>query len=48
MVLIEDIIAVQNLDEILEFDEIDVFFVAPNDLAATMGYIGKSLDSLSF
>ena len=42
MVLIEDIIAVQNLDEILEVDEIDVFFVAPNDLAATMGYIGKS------
>ena len=42
MVLIEDIIAVQNLDQILEVDEIDVFFVAPNDLAATMGYIGKS------
>ena len=42
IVLIEDIIAVQNLDEILEVDEIDVFFVAPNDLAATMGYIGKS------
>tara|TARA_Y100001970_G_scaffold271803_1_gene367692 strand:- start:281 stop:1033 length:753 start_codon:yes stop_codon:yes gene_type:complete len=42
MVLIEDIIAVQNLDEILEVEEIDVFFVAPNDLAATMGYIGRS------
>ena len=42
IVLIEDIIAVKNLDEILEVDEIDVFFVAPNDLAATMGYIGKS------
>ena len=42
MVRIEDIIAVQNLDQILEVDEIDVFFVAPNDLAATMGYIGKS------
>ena len=40
--LIEDIKAVKNLDEILEVDEIDVFFVAPNDLAATMGYIGKS------
>ena len=40
VVLIEDIIAVQNLDEILEVDNIDVFFVAPSDLASTMGYIG--------
>jgi len=42
IVLIEDIKAVDNLDEILEVDNIDVFFVAPNDLAATMGYIGRS------
>ncbi len=40
VVLIEDIIAVQNLDEILEVDDIDVFFVAPSDLASTMGHIG--------
>ena len=40
IVLIEDIIAVQNLDEILEVDNIDVFFVAPSDLASTMGHIG--------
>ena len=40
VVLIEDIIAVQNLDEILEVDNIDVFFVAPSDLASTMGRIG--------
>jgi len=40
MVLIEDIVAVKNLDEILEVDQIDVFFVAPSDLAASMGHIG--------
>ena len=40
VVLIEDIIAVRNLDEILEVDNIDVFFVAPSDLASTMGHIG--------
>ena len=39
IVLIEDIIAVRNLDEILEVDHIDVFFVAPSDLAASMGNI---------
>ena len=38
--LIEDIAAVRALDEILEVDPIDVFFVAPNDLAASMGHIG--------
>ena len=42
IVLIEDIEAVKNLDEILEVNNIDVFFVAPNDLAATMGFIGRS------
>ena len=40
IILIEDIIAVNNLDEILEVDHIDVFFVAPGDLAQTMGYPG--------
>ncbi len=39
MILIEDIIAVNNLDEILAVD-IDVFFVAPGDLAQSMGYPG--------
>ena len=38
--LIEDIAAVRVLDEILAVESIDVFFVAPNDLAATMGHIG--------
>jgi 2-keto-3-deoxy-L-rhamnonate aldolase RhmA len=41
IVLIEDIVAVNHLDEILEVDHIDVFFVAPNDLATSMGHIGK-------
>jgi 4-hydroxy-2-oxoheptanedioate aldolase len=38
--LIEDIRAVQNLDEILEVEHIDVVFVAPADLAASMGLMG--------
>jgi len=41
MVLIEDIVAVRNLDEIVKVDHIDVFFVAPNDLATSMGHIGN-------
>ena len=41
VVLIEDIVAVNNLDEILTVDDIDVFFVAPSDLAQSMGYIGQ-------
>src|SRR5215467_4953559 len=40
IVLLEDIVAVQNLDDILKVDHIDVFFVAPNDLATSMGHIG--------
>jgi 4-hydroxy-2-oxoheptanedioate aldolase len=32
---------VKNLDEILKVDHIDVFFVAPNDLATSMGHIGN-------
>lgn len=39
--LIEDIKAVENLSEILKVDHIDVFFVAPSDLAASMGLIGQ-------
>lgn len=41
IVLIEDIIAHDNLDEILEVDHIDAFFVAPSDFAASMGHIGE-------
>ncbi len=41
VVLIEEIEAVQNLAAILTVDHIDVFFVAPSDLAQTMGYTGQ-------
>ncbi|NQW20979.1 MAG: hypothetical protein HQ477_09735 [Chloroflexi bacterium] len=40
IVLIEDIIAWENLDEIIAVDDIDVFFVAPSDFAASMGHMG--------
>src|SRR5262249_8931665 len=42
IILIEDIVAVNNLDEILSVDHIDVFFVAPSDLAASLGHIGNA------
>ena len=42
VVLIEDIVAVRNLDEILSVDHIDVFFVAPTDLAASMGHMDNT------
>jgi 4-hydroxy-2-oxoheptanedioate aldolase len=41
IVLIEDIVAVKNLDEILTVDHLDAFFVAPSDLATSMGHIGE-------
>jgi 4-hydroxy-2-oxoheptanedioate aldolase len=41
VVLIEEIEAIRNLPEILKVDHIDVFFVAPSDLAQTMGHIGN-------
>jgi 4-hydroxy-2-oxoheptanedioate aldolase len=40
IVLIEDVVAIRQLDEILKVDHIDVFFVAPSDLATSMGHIG--------
>ena len=42
VVLIEEIEAVDNLAEILEVPNIDVFFVAPGDLAQTMGHTGNT------
>ena len=41
IVLIEDIAAYRNLDDILEVDHVDVFFVAPSDFASSMGHIGN-------
>ena len=37
----EELAAVHNLADILTVDNIDVFFVAPSDLAQTMGHIGN-------
>ena len=42
VVLIEEVEALKNLDEILRVDQIDVFFVAPSDLSQTMGHIGNT------
>lgn len=41
VVLIEDIAALGQLDDILKVAHVDVFFVAPSDLAASMGHIGN-------
>lgn len=41
VILIEEMEAIQNLSEMLKVDHIDVFFVAPSDLAQTMGYTGQ-------
>jgi 4-hydroxy-2-oxoheptanedioate aldolase len=41
IVLIEDIVAVRNLDDVVKTDHIDCFFVAPSDLATSMGHIGN-------
>lgn len=41
VILIEELEAIQNLPEILKVDHLDVFFVAPSDLAQTMGYTGQ-------
>ncbi|MBI4304851.1 MAG: hypothetical protein HY678_00890 [Chloroflexi bacterium] len=40
-VLIEDIVAVRNLPSMLKVDGIDVFYVAPGDLAQSMGHTGQ-------
>ena len=42
IVLLEDIIAVENLDSILDVDNIDVFMVPSGDLAQSMGLPGQA------
>lgn len=44
MVQIETVEAVENIDEILQVDNIDVFFIGPSDLSQSMGKPGKSKD----
>lgn len=43
-VMLEEIEALHNLDEILRVDDVDVFFVAPGDLAQSMGLPGQVED----
>jgi 4-hydroxy-2-oxoheptanedioate aldolase len=40
-VMLEEVEALDNLDEILRIEHIDVLFVAPGDLAQSMGYPGR-------
>jgi 4-hydroxy-2-oxoheptanedioate aldolase len=40
-VMLEEMEALDNLDEILQVEDIDVFFVAPGDLAQSMGLPGQ-------
>ena len=41
VVMLEETEALRNLDDILKVDHIDVFFVAPGDLAQSMGLPGQ-------
>ena len=40
-IMLEEVEALDHLDEILEVDYVDVFFVAPGDLAQSMGVPGE-------
>jgi len=40
-VMLEEVEALHNLDEILRVDNVDVFFVAPGDLSQSMGFPGQ-------
>jgi len=42
MILIEDVVAVENLDEILEVEGIDLFYVAPGDLGQSLGHLDRT------
>jgi len=41
VVQIETMGAVSNLDEFLSIEGIDIFFIGPSDLSASMGYVGE-------
>jgi 4-hydroxy-2-oxoheptanedioate aldolase len=41
-IMLEEVVALDNLDDILKVDHIDVFFVAPGDLAQSMGVPGQT------
>jgi 4-hydroxy-2-oxoheptanedioate aldolase len=40
-IMLEEVEALDNLDEILKVDHVDVFFVAPGDLSQSMGLPGQ-------
>jgi len=40
--MLEEVEALQNLDEILKVEQIDAFFLAPGDLSQSMGYPGQT------
>jgi 2-keto-3-deoxy-L-rhamnonate aldolase RhmA len=39
---VETLEAVSNLEEMLAVEGIDVFFIGPTDLSASMGYVGQA------
>jgi 4-hydroxy-2-oxoheptanedioate aldolase len=41
VVMLEEVTALEHLDAILSVDHIDVFFIAPGDLAQSMGHPGR-------
>jgi 4-hydroxy-2-oxoheptanedioate aldolase len=41
VVMLEETEALRNLDDILKVEHVDVFFVAPGDLAQSMGFPGQ-------
>jgi 4-hydroxy-2-oxoheptanedioate aldolase len=41
-IMLEEVEALDNLDEILRVEHVDVFFVAPGDLAQSMGLPGET------
>ena len=41
VVMLEEVEALSNLDEILQVEHVDAFFIAPGDLSQSMGYPGQ-------
>ena len=40
-IMLEEVEALENLDDIVRVEHVDVFFVAPGDLAQSMGHAGQ-------
>ena len=41
VVMLEELEALRNLDDILQVEHVDAFFIAPGDLSQSMGYPGQ-------